>query len=101
MPSIGFRNKASRTLLIAAVFLCMQVAAISHAATYGDASHSHDGDPCLLQILSDHSPQPAHVVCENIDLPETSDTPLAGKNSVTHPVFNHSHASRAPPHLSR
>lgn len=41
-----------RATLVALAFLCMQIAAVTHAAEHGDAAHKHDGAPCLIEVLT-------------------------------------------------
>ena len=41
--------------LVAGLFLCMQIGAITHVAEYGNHAHDHNGEPCLTQQVSDCS----------------------------------------------
>ena len=82
MTPDSMHGKLWRALMVAGVFLCMQIAAVTHAATYGDANHSHDGAPCLIQLISD---SPSHGV--------------AADNDQTGPIFHRAHTF-PPRHLA-
>lgn len=39
-------------MLLAALFFTVQSASIAHAASYGEAQHEHDGQVCVIGIVS-------------------------------------------------
>lgn len=87
-------------ILIAWVFLCMQLVAITHAAAHGEATHSHNGTPCLIQILTDSPNQGATIVCA-VAPPTVNAAPAFPDNLVFASLSSqNAHPIRAPPDFS-
>jgi hypothetical protein len=100
MTQFGHASSLIRAFIIGGVFLCMQIAAVEHAAAHGDDNHSHDGVPCLIQILSDGpaAPNTKAAICRV----EQLITGILG-TAYSCPAglrLNYSYAIRAPPSLS-
>jgi hypothetical protein len=87
-------------LLIAAVFLCMQVAAVVHAASFGDGRHTHDGAPCSVQLLSDAPTTPAACSAAVPVRHPSAINSAEGFDRLTSVNLDHSRAIRGPPVLS-
>jgi hypothetical protein len=94
-------QRLARTLVVACLFLAMQIAAASHAATYGNAPHSHDGAPCLNQLVTDGSATVPCAASAPIDWRNVSMAGLSpsedGPSTIS---LDHCRAIRAPPALS-
>ena len=100
MASLLHFRRLSRALLIAAVFLCMQVAAVTHAATFGNDRHTHDGAPCSIQQLSDGPATPT-TSCQTPALaPVSALQKFAVYDHHSTVSLDHSRAIRGPPALS-
>ena len=41
-------------VLFLAVFFAVQTASVSHAVSFGDAPHDHDGQVCVLGVIAGH-----------------------------------------------
>ena len=100
MTPDSMHGKLWRALMIGGVFLCMQMAAVTHAAAHGDATHSHDGAPCLIQIISE---TPSHGVA----VTDGDAGPLfllthgfPARRLAVPPTHGDAHPIRAPPGFS-
>ena len=100
MTSFSHDRNYSSAMVVAVVFLCMQVAAIAHAASYGDDHHTHDGAPCSFLLLSDAPTTPA-ICCSAFPVRLSSGLRLAAQfDRLSSVHLDHSRAIRGPPVLS-
>lgn len=100
MASSIFHKNFTRALLVACAFLCMQVAAVTHAATFGDADHSHNGTPCAIQLLSDGPTAPATDTTSLLSFDSSAPVFGPARAYVASEYLDYSRAIRAPPTLS-
>jgi len=46
-------DSVTQITLFAAIFIALQIVAVSHNTAYGDLGHTHDGTACVFQVTSD------------------------------------------------
>ena len=100
MAFTRYPKRLARAVVIASVFLCMQLAAVTHAASYGDATHSHDGAPCLIQILSDSPAKGPAPLWADTGFRFGTAPPLYVQSAFSSQSSEEAHPIRAPPGFS-